>query len=99
MAEDNEEIKKKKVEEQKKMLEAAKMEEQLKAALRLALDEPAYERLANISYANKEFYMNVAQRAIMAYRKAGRKLSEEEVIFLIRSLKNQDRREPTIEFR
>ena len=99
MAEDSEEIRKKRIDEQKKMLEAAKMEEQLKAALRIALDEPAYERLANISYANKEFYMNVAQRAIMVYRKAGRKLSEEEVIFLIRNLKNQERREPTIEFR
>ena len=97
--EDIEEIKRKKLEEQKKMIEAANAGEQLKAALRVALEEGAYERLMNISYANKEFYLNVAQRALMLYKQAGRKLTEEEIIFLIRSLKRQTGHEPTIEFR
>ena len=97
--EDIEELKKRKLEEHRKLLEAAKAEEQLKAALRVALEEAAYERLMNISYANKEFYLNVAQRALMVYKQAGRKLTEEEIIFLIRSLKRQAGYEPTIEFR
>ena len=99
MAEDIEELKKKKLEEQKKLMDASKAEEQLKSALRIALEEPAYERLMNVSYANKEFYLNVAQRALMLCKQAGRKLTEKEIIFLIRSLKKQSTHEPTIEFR
>lgn len=97
--EDIEEVKQKKLEEQKKMMEAAKAEEQLKAALRIALEESAYERLMNVSYANKELYINVAQRALVVFRQAGRKLTEEEIIVLIRSLKRQTEHETTITFR
>ncbi len=97
--EDTGELRKKKQEQQEKMMEAARAEEQLKAALRIALEEAAYERLMNISYANKEFYINVARRAIMVFRQTGRKLTEEEIVSLIRSLKRQTEYEPTIRFR
>ncbi len=82
-----EEMKKKKIEEYKKMQEAAKIEEQLKSALRIALEEDAYERMMNVSYANKELYVNAAQRVLMAFKQARRKVTEDEVLFLIRSLK------------
>ena len=64
-----EEMKKKKIEEYKKMQEAAKIEEQLKSALRIALEEDAYERMMNVSYANKELYVNAAQRVLMASKR------------------------------
>ena len=88
---------KKKIEEQKKRMDASKAEEQLKSVLRVAVDEPGYERLMNISYANQEFYVNVAQNVIMLYKRAGRKITEDEVLHIIRSLKKQH--EPTIKFR
>jgi len=96
---DIDDVRKKKIEEQKKLAEASKAEEQLKTVLRIAVAEPAYERLMNISYANKEFYINVAQNAIMLYKRAGRKLTEDEVLHIIRALKKQTQHEPTIEFR
>jgi len=99
MAEDIEEIKKKKLEEQKKLMEASKAEEQLKNVLRVAVDEPGYERLMNISYANKEFYVNVAQNVIMLYKRAGRKITEDEVLQVIRAIKKQTQHETKIEFR
>lgn len=88
MAEDDaEEIRRKKIEEYKKREETANVEEQLKTALRIALEDSAYERLMNVSYANKELYVNVAQRVLMAFRQARRKISEDEVLYLIRSMK------------
>jgi len=99
MAEDTEELRKEKLEEHNKMMEAAKAEEQLKAVLRIALEEGAYERLMNVSYANKEFYLKVAQQALAFFRQAGRKLTEEEIISLIRSMKEKLQHETKIEFR
>jgi len=98
MAGDTEEIKRKKLAEYKKREEAAKVEEQLKSALRIALEDDAYERLMNVSYANTELYVNVAQRVLMAFRQARRKITEDEVLFLIRSLKGAER-ETKITFR
>ena len=85
-----EELRNKKIEEYKKMQEAAKIEEQLKSALRIALEEDAYERMMNVSYANKELYVNAAQRVLMAFKQARRKVTEDEVLFLIRSLKGDN---------
>ena len=81
------EIREKKLEEYEKMQESAKIEEQLKSALRIALEEDAYERMMNVSYVNKELYVNAAQRVLMAFKQAQRKITEDEVLFLIRSLK------------
>ncbi len=94
---EEDEIRKRKLEQQKKMQESAKIEEQLKSALRIALDETAYERLMNVSYVNKELYVNAAKRVIMAFRQAERKITEDEILFLIRSLKGG--RETRITFR
>ena len=94
-----EDIQKKKLEEYKKMQESARVEEQLKSALRIALEEDAYERMMNVSYANKELYVNAAQRVLMAFKQARRKITEEEVIFLMRSLKRDTQHETKIEFR
>jgi DNA-binding TFAR19-related protein (PDSD5 family) len=94
---EEDETRKKKLEEYRRMQESAKAEEQLKSALRVVLDDAAYERMMNISYANKELYVNAAQRLLMAFKGTGRKITEDEVLFLIRSLKGE--RETKITFR
>ena len=99
MAEEEiEEIRKKRLNEQKKLAEAAKAEEQLRAALRIALDETAYDRLMNISYANKEFYLMVAQRILAIFREVKRKINEDELLYIISSLKNMTEKQTGIRF-
>lgn len=95
---DTDDIRKKNAQEQKRYMEAAKAEEQLKAALRVALEDPAYNRMMNISYANKEFYVALAQHLLMVFKQVRRKVSEEEVLFVIRSIKNKTEHEPEIRF-
>jgi DNA-binding TFAR19-related protein (PDSD5 family) len=82
----------------KKRLEAKKVQEQLKATLRIALTEEAYERLANVSVANKEFYLVAAKNALMLYKRAGRKLTDDEVLTLLRAIKGQTEKETKITF-
>jgi DNA-binding TFAR19-related protein (PDSD5 family) len=83
---------------QKKKLDAKAMEEQLKTSLRMALDEPAYVRLMNVSMANRELYMTAARNILMAYKRAGRKLSEGEVLAFLRAIKEQTETKTSITF-
>lgn len=89
---DEEEIKKKK-------LEARKAEEQLKTTLRLVLEEPAYDRMMNVSLANKEFYLEAAKQLLMAAKRIGRKIKEAEVIAVLKALKERSETKTTITFR
>ena len=82
----------------KKRLEAKKVEEQLKTTLRVALTEDAYERLMNVSVANKELYLIAAKNALMFYKKAGRRLRDDEILTLLRAIKGQTEKETTITF-
>ena len=82
----------------KKRLEAKKIEEQLKTTLRVALEEDAYERLMNVSVANKELYLIAAKNALMFYKKAGRRLRDDEILTLLRAIKGQTEKETTITF-
>ena len=81
-----------------KKAEGKKAQEQLKATLRLALDEEAYERLMNVSVANKEVYLTAAQNVLMFYKRAGRKITESEVLSLLRAIKDQNEKKTTITF-
>ena len=82
----------------KKKLEAREVEEQLKASLRMALEEPAYVRLMNVSMANKELYITAAKNILMASKRAGRKLTEGEVLAFLRAIKEQTETKTTITF-
>ncbi len=82
----------------KKRLEAKKIQEQLKTTLRVALDEDAYDRLMNVSVANKELYLVAAKNALMFYKKAGRRLRDDEILTLLRAIKGQTEKETTITF-
>ncbi len=83
---------------QKKKLEAKAMEEQLKASLRIALEEPAYERLMNVSMANTELYITAAKNILMAFKRAGRRLTEREVVAFLRAIKEQTETRTSITF-
>jgi DNA-binding TFAR19-related protein (PDSD5 family) len=83
---------------QKKKLEAKKAQEQLKATLRVALEETAYNRLMNVAVANKELYLTAAQNLLMFYKRAGRKITEEELLKLLHAIKEQKETKTTITF-
>ncbi len=84
--------------EKQKLLEAKKIEAQLKSGLRLALDEQGYERLANISHANKELYVNVARNVLLAFRKIGRRITDDELVRIIMTIKGESEKETKITF-
>jgi DNA-binding TFAR19-related protein (PDSD5 family) len=86
-------------EARKKKLEAKKAEEQLKTTLRVALDEAAYERLMNVSLANKELFLVAAKNALMLYKRVGRRLTESELLSLLRTIKEQTDTGSSITFR
>jgi len=82
----------------KKRLEAKKIQEQLKATLRVALTEDAYERLMNVSLANQEMYLIAAKNVLMLYKRMERKISDGELLSLLRAIKGQTEKETTIKF-
>lgn len=82
----------------RKRLEARRIEEQLRMSLRVALDEPAYERLANVSVANKELYFTAAKNVLMAFKRMGRKITDAELVTLLRAIKEQTETKTTITF-
>lgn len=87
-------VRSKKAEEMKERLKA---EEQVRATLRLILDEDAYARLANVKLANPELYAKAVQGCVAIYQRIGRKLGDKEMLLVLRRLKgNVD--EPKIKF-
>ena len=78
--------------------EAKKAEEQLKATLRIALEESAYERLMNVSLANKELYITAAKNVLMLFKRIGRQISESELLSLLRAIKEQSETKSSITF-
>jgi DNA-binding TFAR19-related protein (PDSD5 family) len=82
----------------KKRLEAKKAEEQLKSALRGALNEEAYERLMNVSIANRELFLVAAKNALMYFKRTGRRVSDQEILSLLRAIKGQTEKETKITF-
>jgi len=81
-----------------KRLDAKKAQEQLKSTLRGALDEAAYARLMNVSVANNELYLTAAKNVLMFYKRAGRRIREEELLQLLRAIKEQTETKTTISF-
>jgi len=83
---------------QKKRLEARKAQEQLKTTLRVALDEAAYERLMNVALANNDVYLATARQVLMAFKRVGRKIKEEELLMVLKAIKEQTETKTSIKF-
>ncbi|MFH1785666.1 MAG: DNA-binding protein [Candidatus Micrarchaeota archaeon] len=82
----------------KRKLEARKTQEQLKATLRMALDEGAYNRMMNVAVANEELYLTAAKNVLMYFKRAERKITETELLSLLRAIKEQNETKTTITF-
>jgi DNA-binding TFAR19-related protein (PDSD5 family) len=82
----------------RKRMEARRVEEQIKASLRVALDEGAYDRMMNVSHANRELYVTTARHVFAVFKRAGRKLTESELLAVLRAVKDQTENETTITF-
>jgi DNA-binding TFAR19-related protein (PDSD5 family) len=82
----------------RKKLEAKKVQEQLRATLRTALEEAAYDRLMNVAVANNELYLTAAKNVLMFFKRAGRKITDAELLALLRAIKEQSETKTTITF-
>ncbi len=87
MSQELEHIKKKRNEE----LQKTKHEEEIKTTLRIILDETAYGRMMNIRIASPEFYMNAVEGCISVYQRVRRKLSDGELLIILRRLKGMEK--------
>jgi len=77
--------------EEERLLEAKRMEAQLKAALRLCMTPEAYDRLMNVRLAKPELYA-AAARQILAYaKKGGKRLGDPEVLALLKMMRGGGR--------
>jgi DNA-binding TFAR19-related protein (PDSD5 family) len=86
-------------EELQKILEAKRAEQQLRASLRLALTDEAYERMMNVRISNPSLFSAVAEVLLATFRRVGRKLTDEEVLNILRRFTSMTRRESKIEIR
>ncbi len=93
-----EEAKKRRLAERRKASESSAAEEQLKEALRSALDPGAYDRMSNVAMANKELYVMAAQQVLMARKRIGRPITEDELLTVLRALKARTEKETSITF-
>ncbi len=96
--EELDEARKRKLAERQKGLEAKAAEQQLKDALRAALTPAAYDRMSNVAVANKEMFLMAAQQSLMAAKRLGRPLTEEEILTVLRALKARTEKETSITF-
>jgi len=88
----------KKLEQVQQETEAKKKEEQVKGMLRMVLTEGAYGRLMNVKLANAQMYAIASNQVFGLYQKAGRKISEKELVSLLQAIKGKTR-ETKITFR
>jgi len=93
-----EELRKRKLAEKQKGLEARGVEQQLRDALRKVLTESAYDRLTNVAIANKELYLTTAQQVLHASKRIGRQINEQELLTVLRAIKARTEKESTIKF-
>jgi DNA-binding TFAR19-related protein (PDSD5 family) len=89
---------KKKLESLKRENEEKEQEGQLKEVLRRVLTEGAYGRLMNVRLANSQMYAAASRQLLGLYQKAGRKITEGELVSLLKALKGE-KRETKITFK
>lgn len=102
MSDDNEEleaIRAKKAQQHQQNEEKKKnVEEQLKTTLRVVLDDSAYQRLMNVKIANQALFLAASQHIVGIFKQVGRKLTDNEVLMILRRLKESNDKETTITF-
>jgi len=86
-----EDARKQKLEQHQEEIDAKQKEEQVKGVLRMALTEGAYGRLMNVKLASPQLYAASARQALGLYSKMRRKLTEKELISLLKAIKGNQR--------
>ena len=76
-------------EENARAEEARRIEERLKSALRVCLVPGAYDRLMNVRLANQETYSAAAQHVLALYKRVGRRLTDDELVSILMSLRGR----------
>jgi len=84
--------------EKRKLLEARKAEAQLKSAMRSMLEDEAYDRIMNVSHANKELYMSAAKAVLALFRRAGRRLTDGELVRVLMAINKENESATSITF-
>lgn len=93
------EIRKKKMEEYRRMLQEKEMEAKLDAVVRQMVEDTAYDRISNVKVAKGlEFYKFLVQHIAAYYQKYGVRLSDATVRNILENLVKQTRREYNIKF-
>ena len=82
----------------KKKLETKNAQEQLKATLRVALDGAAYDRIMNVAVANEDIYLSAAKNVLVYFKQTGKRITESELLSLLRAIKEQSETKTTITF-
>lgn len=96
--ESREKIRRKRLDEQKKAAQAKKAEGQIKATLRIALDEKAYDRIMNVRIVNEELFLATAQNIISVFNRVKRKITENELLYVLGAIKQQSEKNTQITF-
>ena len=84
--------------QKQKILEAKAAETQLKAALRSALDETAYDRMMNVAHSNKERYIAAVRQVLAVSQRVGRKITDAELLRILLALQERTDNETKITF-
>ncbi len=93
-----ENLKKKRIAERQKIMEQKKAEEQLKATLRVVLEDDAYDRITNVQLANQELFLVAAQHILAIYKRIGRKIRDHELLTVLMRLKEGREKRTNITF-
>ena len=98
MSEDNQEAKGKEANDEQREQKAREMESTLKSSLRSILEPAAYERLMNVAHSNKSLYLVAGKQLLMISQRAGRKITEEELLMILRAIKEKTEKKTSITF-
>ena len=66
-----------------------KMISQLKSLLRISLNPKSYERMMNVMLVNPKLFANASQKIVSLYQRFGRPLTENEVLMVLKSLRER----------
>lgn len=91
MDEGVEAARRKKLEAAQQEAEGRKKEAQVREALRSMLTEGAYARLMNVKLVNAGLYAAAANQVFGLYKRAGRKITEDEVVSILKMVKGKGR--------
>ncbi|MDD5022613.1 MAG: hypothetical protein PHU63_00390 [Candidatus ainarchaeum sp.] len=73
--------------EEEQSVEEQKILARMKTALRITLDEKAYDRMMNVLLVNQKLFAAASQKVIAFHQRTGKILGEKEIIMILNSLK------------